>query len=126
MPRITDPDTEHAVLINYQPGMEWKPLSKLLKKKNVFVSDKTCKAIVEREGKRRQAKAESKKYEEYHKPSKITKKVLNLVNKRTSVPNPLPQKSIALQAGISQSKVHQIIYNDLDKQKKMKTTTLEP
>lgn len=128
MPRITDRRTENEVFKNYRPGMKFAYLERILKKQNIFVSDKTCKKIVEMKGKRREATVRGEEFKQYRRSNKVSPKVLKLVDRKTSVKNPTPQRTIAIQAGISQSKVHEVIYNDLNKEKrereKKKTTNV--
>lgn len=123
MPRITDRQTENEVFKNYRPGMKFAHLERILKKQNIFVSDKTCKKIVEMKGKRREATVRGEVFKQCRRSNKVSPKVLKLVDRKTSVKNPTPQRIIAFQAGISQSKVHEVIYNDLNKEKREKTTT---
>lgn len=123
MPRVTSPDIEHEVLINYQPGMSYRYLSKILKKKKILVTDKTCKEIIERRGKRREAAAKGEKYQKYQPPQKVTQKVLKLIERRASIENPKTQKIIGIETKVSQSTVNRVIHNRLEMETKMKTKT---
>lgn len=123
MPKVASPGLELEVLKNYQPGMSWRYLARIVRKKNMMVTDKTCRDIVERNGKRREAAAAGETYQEYHRPSKVTGKVLKMIERRVSVENPMTQKSIALQVNVCQATVHNVIHNVLDREKRKKTVT---
>lgn len=78
MPRITDRQTENEVFKNYRPGMKFAHLERILKKQNIFVSDKTCK-------KRREATVKGEVFKQYRRSNKVSPKILKLVDRKTSV-----------------------------------------
>ena len=113
--------TEHLVLTYYNPGMSYRSLQKLLKSKNVLVSDKTIKNIIEGKGKRRESELKGHVYRKDQPRPKVTPQVLKLIDRRTSIENPLPQRVIAKQTKVSQSSVGRAIRQDLKKEKRKKT-----
>lgn len=101
MPQMTDRRTEQLVLMHYKPGMFFKHLQRVLRSKNIYASDKTCKDIVEGRGKQREAEMKGEKYKRYQPPRKVSPKVLRIINQEASAENPLSQRSIGIKAKVS-------------------------
>lgn len=122
MPRYTPRRTENLVLMYYKPPMKYKRLEMILKSKGIFVSDKTIKNIIDGKGKKRETELRGEVYKKYQPRTKSIANVLKSINKQIFTENPLSQRLIAKHAKVSQSTVNRIIKNDLEKERRMKTS----
>ena len=86
-----------------------------LKKLGHVVSHKTVSNVINKKGKKRQARENGIIYKPSVRSRKVTKSMLVKLDRWTSNPNPLSQKEMAKRLGISQPLVSTIIKRDLKK-----------